>query len=136
MEKVGLRNNRKDWKPRGQRGMAKGSRLEKIMLKGSIRGEQRVKESGLSFVGTAAGPAGGSKIDHFFMMLNHAGIQGGEQCHLKGRFYSLFSFTPSLLSQGVGVNMERQDTGEENQGWGEWRCLDTGVSLHLQCCGH
>lgn len=61
MEKVGLRNNRKDWKPRDQRGMAEGSRLEKIMLKGSTRGEQRVKESGLSFVGTAAGPAGGSK---------------------------------------------------------------------------
>lgn len=77
-----------------------------------------------------------AKVDHSSMMLDHAGIQGGEQCHLKGRFYSLFSFILSLLSQGVGVNMERQDTGEENQGWGEWRCRDTSVSLHLQCCRH
>lgn len=99
MEKVGLRNNRKDWKPRGQRGTAEGSRLEKTMLKSSIRGEQRMKESGLSLVETAAGPGGGSKGRPLLWMLDpgrqDTGKQGGKQCSLKGRFYSLFSFTPS-----------------------------------------
>lgn len=67
MKKVGLRNNRKeDRKPRTQRSMAEGSRLEKIMLKVSIRGEQRVKEFGLSLVGTAAGLGGGSKARPLF----------------------------------------------------------------------
>lgn len=79
--------------------MAEGSRLE-IILTGSIRGEERIKASGLSLVGTAAEPGEAAKGDHYFMMLEagrwDTGIQVGEQCHLKGKLCIYFLLPPTF----------------------------------------